>query len=253
MDLGLAGKHAIVTGGTRGIGRRIVDLLVDEGCDVGFCARDKVQVDDAVAVLSRSGRRVIGGAMDMTDDAGSRAWVAQTARALGGLDILVANASALVGGAGVDAWQTGLDVDVLGTVRAVEAALPFLEASGAASIVAISSTAAVNTSGGLRAYGGLKAALIAYLSGLATTLGSKGIRANVVSPGAIYFEGGVWDVRKREAPEDYAAAVARNPMGRLGTPEEVANAVVFLASPAASFISGTNIVVDGAATTRIQY
>ena len=170
MGLGLAGKHAIVTGGTRGIGRRIVDLLVDEGCDVGFCARDKVQVDDAVAVLSRSGRRVIGGVMDMTDDAGSRAWVAQTARALGGLDILVANASALVGGAGVDAWQTGLDVDVLGTVRAVEAALPFLEASGAASIVAISSTAAVNTSGGLRAYGGLKAALIAYRPGSSFSL-----------------------------------------------------------------------------------
>jgi 3-oxoacyl-[acyl-carrier protein] reductase len=131
--------------------------------------------------------------------------------------------------------------------------LPFLEASGAGSIVAISSTAAVNISGGLRAYGGLKAALIAYLSGLATTLGSKGVRANVVSPGAIYFEGGVWDTRKREAPEHYAAAVARNPMGRLGTPEEVANAVVFLASPAASYISGTNIIVDGAATTRIQF
>ena len=253
MDLGLAGKRAIITGGTRGIGRRIVDLLIDEGCDVGFCARDKGQVDNAVAVLSRSGRRVIGGVVDVTDDAGSRAWIAETAHALGGLDILVANASALVGGAGVDAWQKGLDVDVLGTVRAVEAAVPFLEASDAASIVAISSTAAVNVSGGLRAYGGLKAALIAYLSGLATSLGSQGIRANVVSPGAIYFEGGVWDVRKREAPEAYAAAVARNPMGRLGTPEEVANAAVFLASSAASFISGTNVVVDGAATTRIQY
>lgn len=253
MDLGLAGKRAIVTGGTRGIGRRIVDLLVDEGCDVGFCARDKAQVDDAVTALSASGRKIIGGVVDIADDAGSRAWVAETAAALGGLDILVANASALVGGAGVEAWQKGLDVDVLGTVRAVESAMPFLEASDAASIVAISSTAAVNTARGARAYAGLKAALIAYLSGLATEFGSKGIRANTVSPGAIYFEGGVWDEARRAAPERYAAAVARSPMGRLGTPEEVANAAVFLASPAASFISGANLIVDGAATTRIQF
>ena len=135
----------------------------------------------------------------------------------------------------------------------MESALPYLEKSDAAAIVAISSTAAVNTSGGVRAYSGVKAALISYMSGLSTNLGAKGIRANTVSPGAIYFEGGVWDVRKREAPDAYAAAVARSPMGRLGTPEEVANAVVFLASPAASYISGTNLVVDGAQTTRIQF
>lgn len=253
MDMGLAGKRAIVTGGTRGIGRRIVDLLVSEGCHVGFCARDKAQVDDAVTALSGNGVTVIGGVVDVTDDEQTRTWVADTAKGLGGLDILVPNASALVGSASADAWRLGLEVDVLGTVRAVEAAQPFLEESDAASIVAISSTAAVNTSGGVRAYSGLKAALISYMSGLSTNLGAKGIRANTVSPGAIYFEGGVWDVRKREAPDAYAAAVARNPMGRLGTPEEVANAVVFLASPAASYISGTNIIVDGAATTRVQF
>ena len=146
-----------------------------------------------------------------------------------------------------------MEVDILGTVRAVEATLPYLETSDAGSIVAISSTAAVNTSGGVRAYSGLKAALISYMSGLSTNLAGKGIRANTVSPGAIFFEGGVWDKRKREAPDAYAAAVARNPMGRLGTPEEVAAAVVFLASPAAGYISGTNIIVDGAATTRVQY
>lgn len=253
MDLGLAGKRAIVTGGTRGIGRRIVDLLVAEGCHVGFCARDQGQVDQALADLASGDVTVIGGAVDVTDDAALRKWISETATALGGLDILVPNASALVGAADVDAWRLGLEVDVLGTVRAVEAALPFLEKSDAASIVAISSTAAVNTAGGVRAYSGLKAALISYMSGLSTNLGAKGIRANSVSPGAIYFEGGVWDKRKQEAPEAYAAAVKRSPMGRLGTPEEVAAAVVFLASPAASYISGTNLVVDGAATTRIQY
>lgn len=253
MDMGLAGKRAIITGGTRGIGRRIVDLLVSEGSHVGFCARNKAQVDEAITALSGNGVTVIGGVVDVTDDEQTRTWIADTAKGLGGLDILVPNASALVGSASADAWRLGLEVDVLGTVRAVEAAQPFLEDSDAASIVAISSTAAVNTSGGVRAYSGLKAALISYMSGLSTNLGTKGIRANTVSPGAIYFEGGVWDVRKREAPDAYAAAVARNPMGRLGTPEEVANAVVFLASPAASYISGTNLIVDGAATTRVQF
>jgi 3-oxoacyl-[acyl-carrier protein] reductase len=253
MDLGLAGKRAIVTGGTRGIGRRIVELLVAEGCHVGFCARDKEQVDATAAALSGSGPKVIGGTVDVTDDEALRRWVAETADALGGIDVLVFNASPLAGAAGSDAWRSGLEVDILGTVRAVEAATPFLEQSDAAAIVAISSTAAVNTSGGVRAYSGVKAALINYLSGLSTNLGAKGIRADTVSPGAIFFEGGVWDIRKREAPEAYTAAVARNPMGRLGTPEEVANAVVFLASPAASYISGANLIVDGAATTRVQF
>lgn len=253
MDLGLAGKRAIVTGGTRGIGRRIVDLLAAEGCHVGFCARDQEQVNSAVGELSGNDVSIVGGTVDVTNNDRLRGWIKETAMTLGGLDILIPNASALVSSADVDAWRLGLEVDVLGTVRAVEAAMPFLETSDTASIVAISSTAAVNTSGGIRAYGGLKAALISYMSGLSTNLGAKGIRANTVSPGAIYFEGGVWDHRKREDPEAYAVAIARNPMGRLGTPEEVAAAVVFLASPAAGYISGTNLIVDGAATTRIQY
>jgi len=253
MDLGLKGKRAIVTGGTRGIGRRIVDLLVAEGCAVGLCARKQEEIDATVSTLTAAGGTVVGGVADVTDDTGLRAWIADAGKALGGIDILIPNASSLVGGGSIEEWQRGMDVDVLGTVRAVEAALPFLEKSDAAAIVAISSTAAVNVSGGVRAYSGLKAAIIAYMSALSTVYGSKGIRANTVSPGAIFFEGGVWDVRKRKSPDVYAAAVARNPMGRLGTPEEVANAVVFLASPAASYISGTNLIVDGAATTRIQF
>jgi 3-oxoacyl-[acyl-carrier protein] reductase len=253
MDLGLKGKRAIVTGGTRGIGRRIVDLLVAEGCDVGLCARDKSQVDDALTSLSGNDVRVIGDVVDVTDDTGLRQWVTDTANNLGGLDILIPNASALVGSASVEDWRLGMEVDILGTVRAVEAAMPFLEKSDAASIVAIASTAAVNISGGVRAYTGHKAAIISYMSSLSTVHGPRGVRANTVSPGAIYFEGGVWDKRKRETPDVYANAVARSPMKRLGTPEEVANGVVFLASPAASYISGTNLIVDGAATTRIQY
>jgi 3-oxoacyl-[acyl-carrier protein] reductase len=253
MDLGLTGKRAIVTGGTRGIGRAVANLLAAEGCDVGLCARNAKEVDEAVAALSQTGRKAVGGAVDVTDSAALRRWVAETAESLGGLDILVPNASALVETADEDAWRLGMEVDILGTVRAVEAAQPFLEKSDAASIVGIASTAAVNVSGSIRAYTGHKAAIIAYMSSLSTMLGGQGIRANTVSPGAIFFEGGVWDVRKREKPEMYAAAIKRAPFGRLGKPEEVANAVVFLASPAASYISGTNVIVDGAATTRIQF
>jgi len=253
MDLGLKGKRAIVTGGTRGIGRSIVDLLVAEGCAVGFCARSAGDVHTVTEELSAVGGSVVGGVVDVSDESALQSWIDETAEQLDGLDILVPNASALVGSADVDAWRIALEVDMLGTVRAVDAALPFLEGSDAASIVAISSTAAVNTSGGVRAYGSVKAALINYMSSLSTNLASKGIRANTVSPGAIFFEGGVWDVRKREAPDHYAAAIARSPTGRLGTPDEVANAVVFLASPVASYISGTNLVVDGAVTTRVQF
>lgn len=253
MELGLEGKRAIVTGGTRGIGRKIVELLISEGCSVGLCARSTGEVDEAVETLSADGTTVIGGRLDVSDSDALRQWIAGTAEALDGLDILIPNASALVTGATEEEWRLGLEVDVLGTVRAVEAAMPYLEKSDRAAIVAIASTAAINTSGSVRAYSGLKAAIISYMSGLSTIAGQKGVRANTVSPGAIYFDGGVWDYRKREKPDMYDAAVKRSPMGRLGTPEEVANAVVFLASPAASYISGTNLIVDGAATTRIQY
>ena len=162
MDLGLNGKRAIVTGGTRGIGRKIVDLLVAEGCNVGFCARNADQVNEAVDGLSDLGPTVVGGVADVTDSDGFRNWVAATAQALGGLDILVRNASALGPTADEAAWRYGLEVDILGAVRAVEAAMPFLEKSDAASIVAIASTGAVNTVGAVRAYNGLKAALINY-------------------------------------------------------------------------------------------
>ena len=257
MDLGLKGLKAIVTGGSKGIGLKVVELLAAEGCDVGFCARGQADIDAVVTGVSDAAGenrgRVIGGVADVTDSEGLRAWIAATADTLGGLDILVPNASALGPAADEAAWREGLEVDVLGTVRAVEAAMPYLERSEHAAIVGLSSAGAINTSGHTRAYGGLKAALINYLSQLSTNLGPQGIRVNTVSPGAIFFEGGVWDKRKREQPAMYEKAVARAPFKRLGTPEEVANAVVFLVSPAASYVSGTNLMVDGAATTRVQF
>ena len=256
MDLGLKGKRAIVTGATRGIGRAIAEQLVKEGCAVAICARQGAEVAMAVSALQTlggAGAKVCGGVADVASREAVEAWVAASVLELGGIDIVVANVSALAGAPGEDSWRAGMEIDVLGTVRTVESALPHLEKSNAAAIVAVSSTAALEAFGGPRAYNAVKAAVINYVSNLATQLAPKNIRANTVSPGTIYFDDGVWGTRKRDMPEIYAAALAQNPMGRMGTPAEVANAVVFVASPAASFITGANLVVDGGFTRRVQY
>lgn len=254
MDLGLAGKCAIVTGGSRGIGRAIAARLLQEGCAVAICARNGDEVSRAVAALGAGAQaRVIGSAADVADTAAVKRFIDDAAAALGGLDIVVANVSALGGTPDEATWRLGMEIDVLGTVRTVEAALPYLEKSAAAAIVAIASTAALEAFGGPRPYNAVKAAVINYVSSLATAMAPKKIRANTVSPGTIYFDDGVWGQRKREMPAVYESALAHNPMGRMGTPEEVANAVAFVASPAASFITGANLVVDGGFTRRVQY
>ena len=253
MDLGLKGKKALVTGGTRGIGRAIAETLAAEGCDVATCARDGAAVDATVKALTDKGVKATGRAVDVTDTDATTKWVNDAASELGGIDIVIANVSALAAGAGEDAWRRMLEVDMLGTVRVAEAALPYLEKSDAASFVSISSTAALESSQGVRAYSGIKAAIIAYMANASNAWAELGIRANTVSPGNVFFEGGVWDIRKKESPELFKVSLERNPLGRMATPQEVANAAVFLASPAASFITGVNLVVDGAMTRRIQY
>lgn len=229
---------------------------MQEGCAVGICARNAEEVAGAVAALQRLGGpavQVTGGVADVADRDALEAWIDATANALGGLDIAIANVSALAAAPGEESWRLGMEIDVLGTVRTVEIAMPYLERSDCGAIVAVASIAALEAFGGPRAYNAIKAAVINYVSNLATTLAPKGIRANTVSPGTIYFDDGVWGARKREQPEIYTAALAHNPMGRMGTPAEVANAVAFVASPAASFITGANLVVDGGFTRRVQY
>jgi NAD(P)-dependent dehydrogenase (short-subunit alcohol dehydrogenase family) len=253
MDLGLAGKKALVTGGSRGIGRAIVNQLAKEGAAVAFCARGAEGVERALADLRTQGANATGSAIDVTDAAALKSWIDAAAEELGDLDIVVANVSGMGSTLGDAGWKRGFEIDMLATVHTVEAALPHLEQSDAAAFVNISSTAALEFFGGVRPYNAVKAAMINYTSNLAVDLAPKGIRANTVSPGTIFFEDGTWGQRKREQPEVYQRAFNANPTGRMGRPEEVANAVAFIASPAASFITGANLVVDGALTRRVQY
>jgi 3-oxoacyl-[acyl-carrier protein] reductase len=253
VDLDLEGKNAIVTGGTRGIGRAVAEQLAAEGCNVALCARNKPAVDETVAALERRGVKSWGGAVDIGDTKALRAWVPRAAEALGGLDIFVANVSALAQSMDDESWRRSLEIDVMGTVAGVEAALPLLEQSKAGAIVVVGTTGAVEIAGAPRPYASVKAALAPYVKALARNLAAKNIRANMVSPGNVYFKGGVWNVIEENNPSLFQTMLSRNPMGRMGTPQEVANAVVFLASPRASFITGTNLIVDGALTQRVQF
>jgi NAD(P)-dependent dehydrogenase (short-subunit alcohol dehydrogenase family) len=252
MDLKLAGLRAVVTGGTRGIGRAIVEILLEEGASVAFCARSRDAVAAAEAELSGGAGKVIGSTVDVADGAALTAWVDESAERLGGIDIVVANVSAMSTPDTEENWAKSVEVDLMGSVRLVNAALPYLERSDAASIVTVSSVSGREIDFFEGPYGAVKAAVIHYTQGLAHRLAAKGIRANTVSPGNTFFDGGSWDDAKRNRPEMYAATLALIPAGRMGTAQEMASAVAFLASPVSSFTSGTNLVVDGALTRGVQ-
>lgn len=244
------GLRAIVTGGSRGIGYAIARELAMHGAKVSICARSAEGVKQSADRLRKPGVDVLGKALDVADGPALSQWAQESADALGGLDIVVHNASAMAG-EGDAAREANLAVDLLGANRLVTAALPFLEQSSAASVIAISSTSGLEHFVGAMSYGAIKAALIAHVNDLAQTLGPKGIRVNTVSPGPIYFDDGFWGQMKRNDPEFYESAVSTTALGRLGTPEEVACCVRFLASPEASFVTGSNIVVDGGFTKRV--
>ena len=253
MDLGLRGKKAMVTGGTRGIGRAIAERFATEGADVAICARNADEVAATVSALQDMGVQATGTNVDVGDELALKSWIGQAASELGGLDVVVANVSALAGDDTAAAWHDAFDIDMMGTIHTIDGALPHLEKSETGAIVAISSVSALQYFGGVRAYNSMKAALINHMSNLAHALAPKGIRVNTVSPGTIYFEGGIWNKRELELPELFEGALAMNPMGRMGTPNEVADATVFLCSPLAGFIAGTNLLVDGALSQGVQY
>ncbi|MEI7617440.1 MAG: SDR family oxidoreductase [Actinomycetota bacterium] len=250
MDLGLSGKKAIITGGKRGLGFATATLLAQEGCDVAICARG--DVSEAVEALGSHGTRAFGAGIDAADADAYKAWLKEAIEQLGGCDIFVHNVSA-ASGRGEQAWIDNLNLDVLGLVRAQSAIVPAMEAAGGGSIVCMSTIAAQEEFAGPGSFGPMKAAMTAYAANLSQALAPKGIRVNVVSPGPVFFEGGNWDTIKTHMESFYDATIAKMPIKRLGEPSEVANAIAFLASPAASLITGANLVIDGGYTKRIKF
>jgi len=256
MDLGLKGRNAVVLGGTRGIGRAIAETLAGEGAGVAVCARNAEQVAATIAELKAKGVRATGAPLDLTDAAALKSWIADAAKELGSIDMLFSNAGAMAQGGDPASWEQNFRLDVLGAVNAFEAAQQFLEASGAktgdAAFIIISSVSAAQADTA-SSYGPIKAALVHMAKGLARQHAARKIRVNVVSPGTVYFKGGIWNMVERDMPKRYQDALARNPTGRMATPQEIANAAVFLASPASSFTTGSNLVVDGAISNRVNF
>ena len=256
MDLQLKGKNAVILGGTRGIGRAIADTLAAEGANVAICARNAEQVAEAVAALKASGVKATGASVDVMDGEALKRWIGEAAGELGGIDILISNAGAMAQGADPASWEQNFKLDVLGLVNAFDAAKPHLlkaaEASGDASVVIIASVSAAESDHN-SSYGPIKAALIHAAKGMARQYAGKHLRTNVVSPGTVYFEGGVWNQVEIHQPEMFKGAMERNPMGRMATPQDIANASVFLASPLSSFTSGINMLVDGAISRRVNF
>jgi 3-oxoacyl-[acyl-carrier protein] reductase len=253
MDLQLKGKRAILAGATKGIGRAVAQALANEGCAIQLCARDQAGVDSAVEQLRQGGARVDGASVDLADANAYRAWVAQAAENLGGCDIFICFGSGGGGPASEERFQAAFELDLLATYRGIEAALPALERSEHACVIVISTTVAIEPAFGPQPYAALKAAVTNYAGALAHSLAAKRIRVNTVSPGPIFIEGGSWDKIKAGRPELYDKTVAQVPLGRLGQAEEVANAVAFLASPLSAFTTGTNLVIDGGMTRRVQH
>lgn len=268
MDLGLQGARALVTGASRGVGRAIAEALLDEGASVAICARGSegradrtgrttATLDDVQAELSAGGRTASVRAVDVSDHDALAAWVGEVADQWGGLDIVVSNASALGGiPRNNDGWRKNFEIDVLSATTLFDAALPHLLESDRASFVQISTITAVEYHGfpgGGLSYGALKAALVNYVKQLALEYGGDGIRANAVSPGPIFIEGGSWDFIQQHMPDYYDQNIAQQPQGRLGLADEVARVVAFLASPAAGWVNGENVMVDGGFTKRVEF
>ncbi|MGH1492868.1 MAG: SDR family NAD(P)-dependent oxidoreductase [Acidimicrobiales bacterium] len=252
MDLGLAGKRALVTGGTKGIGLAIAETFADEGADIAICARNADEVAATVEALAAKGVRATGRALDVSDGPALTQWVADVGAEFGGLDKIVANVSALSIGPDDENWEQSFKVDIMGAVRLVNASMDLLQQSESPSIVTISSVSGREIDFASGPYGAFKAALVHYTQGIAYHHAGEGIRANSVSPGNTYFPGGVWTQIEEGDPELFATALGLNPTGRMGTPQEMADATVFLSSDRASFITGTNLVVDGALTKGVQ-
>ncbi len=249
MAFDFKGKRIVVTGGSRGIGRTIALGFAAAGADVSICARGAAALEEARGAIARHGRKAHAGSCDLADGAAVTRYVQDAGAALGGIDVLVNNASGFGMGDDEAGWAAGLSVDVMAMVRASHAALPLLEAahakSSSSSIIHISSIAGYRHSIRAPAYAAVKALMLNYTASQAATLARKGIRVNCIAPGSVEFPGGVWDQRRLANDPLYANTLKSIPFGRMGTPDEIAEVALFLASPHARWITGQSIAVDG--------
>lgn len=252
MDLGLKGLKVILTGGSRGIGRRALEIFAEEGCDVAFFSRNADQVAETKAALEKHGGKVVASTFDLNEMDLYQDWLRKAADELGGCDIFIPGASAS-GSQVTGDWDKCFQFDLMGAVRGCEALEPFLEASAHGSVVFMSSTAGVETFLVPQAFNAIKGALLVYAKQLGQAWGPKGIRVNCVSPGPISFPGGNWEAIKAGMPELYDAQIPQFALGRIGEPDDVAKTIVFIASPASGYTTGTNVIVDGGYTKRVQF
>lgn len=246
MNIDLAGKRAVVTGGSRGIGRAIALAFAEAGAGVSICARGTEALAEAREEIARHGLTAHAAICDLADAAAIPRYIEEAAAALGGgIDILVNNASAFGTSDDEAGWAASISVDLLAAVRATRAALPHLEQSDAGAIINISSISGFRASARTPPYGAVKAAILEYTQTTAAQFARKGIRVNCIAPGSIEFPGSTWERAKNNAPNLYNAILRSIPFGRLGRPEEVARIALFLASPLAGWVTGQNIAVDG--------
>jgi 3-oxoacyl-[acyl-carrier protein] reductase len=245
MDLGLKGKVAIVTGGSRGIGRSIALGLAAEGCDVAICARGEETLRATEQELRAVGVKTFAQSVDVMQPGQAEAFVDAAAAALGKVDILVNNAGGNRPGDADEVWGEVVDLNLQSTVRATRAAVAHMKRNGSGSVIHIASIFGREAGGGAP-YMTTKAAVIAHAKSLALSLAPEGIRVNSVAPGSVSFPGGSWYRRQQDDPEGMKRFVAQNiASGRFGKAEEIADVVVFLASERASWITGACINVDG--------
>lgn len=252
MDLGLKGKRALITGSTQGIGRTIAETLLAEGASVAICARTPDSVSEAIRDMSLRGGTVVGQAVDAGDAGSLRSWITESAEQLGGIDIYVHNTSGKPART-IDGWEKNFHIDLMALVHGVDAAREAL-CDGGGSIVSIGSSAtAEHFATGSNSYSAFKSAVTNWTLGQAQTLGTKGVRCNVVSPGPVFIEGGDWDRIKQNAAAFFEATEKIHPAGQLGTVQDVADAVAFLVSDRARHINGVNLTVDGGFLKRVDF
>src|SRR5262249_19456448 len=245
MQIVLKDRRVVVAGASRGIGRSIALAFADAGASVSICARGQIALRKTLTEITARGVKAHASVCDLADKGAIAAYIAAAAGSLGGIDTLVNNASAFGANDDEASWAKSFAVDVMAIVHASHAAIPYMDKAGGGAILNISSISGYRASARSAPYAAVKAAVINYTMSQALILAPKKIRVNAIAPGSIEFPGGVWDQRKTSNPQLYNAILRSIPWGRLGRPEEIANAALFLCSDAASWVTGQTLSVDG--------